>query len=201
MKQLKFSTLIAIFIASMMFTACGDDNNNDEQKSPYIGSYTFKSVKLAESMPVEIIYHGDTVSVPIPVGRDFTDLIRNFLLGAVPDCDVESSMIELRKDFTLYLSCSTGEGELNAGTWQEKDEATTLILNFNKDAIPSSPKGLQLTATDVKLENGTMTFTAVIPIPWAVLAAAMKASGEAVLTENNPDPIIFTYDLELEKKK
>ena len=201
MKQLKFSALIAIIIASMMFTACGDDDNNDEQKSVYIGSYVIKSAKLGEALPLEIVYGGDTMTVPIPIGQDFTELITNALLNVIPECNAESSLIELREDFSMYLSCATSEWVLNAGTWQEKDNGTTLVMNFNQNAIPSSPNGFQLTATDVKLENGIMTSTAVIPIPWAVLAAAMEESGQATLTENNPDPIMFTFDLEFVKKK
>ncbi len=201
MKQLKFSALIAIIFASMMFTACGDDDNNDEQKSAYIGSYTIKSAKLAEALPLEMVIGGKTMTVPIPVGQDFTDLISNSLLNVIPDCNAQSSLIELKEDFTMYLSCATSEWELNAGTWQEKDNGTTLVFNFNQNAIPSSPSGFQLTATDVKLENGIMSSTAVIPIPWAVLAVAMEKSGQATLTENNPDPIMFKFDLEFEKKK
>ena len=203
MKQLKFSALIAIIFASMMFTACGDDddNGNDEQKSPYIGNYTIKSAKLAEAMPLEMIIGKDTMTVPIPAGQDFTDLISSALLNVIPECSAESSLIEMREDFSLYLSCATSEWELNAGTWQEKDNGTTLVLNFNQSAIPSSPTGFQLTINDVKLENGVMSSTAVIPIPWATLAAAIAASGQATLTENNPDPIMFTFDLEFTKKE
>jgi len=197
MKRLNFSAFIAIIISAMMFTACGDDNT--EEKSVYIGDYTIQSAKLAQPTPVEIIISGDTMAIDIPVGRDFTDLIKSALLNVIPECSEDASLIELREDFSMYYSCATSDWSMNAGTWQEKDNGTTLVLNFNQSAIPSSPSGFQLTATNVKLEGGVMTSTATIPIPRDVLAAAMEESGMATLTENNPDPVIFTLNLEFKK--
>jgi len=192
MKKTNLIFLLSLLVSVIAFSSCDDDEK--VEKSAYIGNYTIQKATLAEALPLEIIYGGETMTVPFPVGRDFTDMIHNALLSAVPSCSADASLIELREDFSMYLSCTSSSWNLNAGTW--KENGADLILTFNKDAIPYSETGFTLTNTDVEIKGGVLHSTSVIPISRAALAAAMEESGQALLTENNPDPIMFTFNLE-----
>ena len=98
------------------------------------------------------------------------------------------------------MSCTDKDFELNAGTWEEKENGTVLILNMNSAAIPASPSGFSLTVTNVVLENGVMSSHTSVPIPSESLAESIAASGLATLSENNPDTFVFTFDMEFLKK-
>ncbi len=197
MKRLSFSTLFAILFASLLITSCGDDNT--DVKSVYIGDYTIKEAKLAETLQINIVYGEDTMDVPIPVGQDFTEMIQSALLNSIPDCDPEDSYIELHEDYSMHMSCAASDFTLNAGTWAEQSNGTVLVLNFNSSAIPSAPNGFSLTATDVSLENGIMSSTVTIPIPYDVMKQAIDSSGQAILTEDNDDPFMLTLTLKFNK--
>ncbi len=202
--KLSTSTLIAIFFASILFTSCGDDETKPEEGSEFVGSYTIKSAIVTESPDLEIVLNDsqDTMSVPF-VGQDFTAMIQQAILGVIPDCSADASLIELREDMSMYFSCSSSDFELPAGTWsvEESDGTTTIIMNFNSAAIPSSPTGFTFNVYNVELKDGVMYSTAGIPIPRELIAAGMAADGTATLTENNPDIINFVMDLEFAKVK
>ncbi len=192
MKRTNLFFLLSLFVSVIAFSSCDDDDTPDV--SPYVGKYIIQNATVTESPNLEIVYGEDTMSVPF-VGQDFTDMIRAALLGVVKDCS-EESYFELREDFTMYLGCETGSYELAAGIWKEEDGGKTLKLSFNSDAIPSSPTGYEMIVQNVRLENGIMYSTTVIPTPRDAIAASMEEDGRATLTENNPDPVMFTFDLE-----
>ncbi|NPA37081.1 MAG: hypothetical protein GXO47_09555 [Chlorobi bacterium] len=196
MKKLNIRILLGLIVSSLVLVSCGDDDDTPDV-SPYVGKYTIQSAIVSESPNLEIIYGEDTMSVPF-IGQDFTDMIKDALLGVVEDCSDESAYFELRDDYTMYLGCATGSFELSAGVWKEED-SNTLDLSFNSAAIPSSPTGYEMVVKNVKLEDGIMYSSTIIPIPRDAIAAAMEEDGRAILTENNPDPVMFTFDLEFKK--
>jgi len=201
MQNFKLSLLFAALLAVPFFTSCGDDDKTEpDEKSPYVGSYSIKSAKVIESPDLEIVIGEDTMTVPF-VGQDFTAMIQTALLGVIPDCSADASLIELREDMSMYFSCSSSDFELHAGRWAEADNGTTLIMSFNSSAIPSSPTGFTLKVYNVKLEGGVMSSTAGIPIPKELIAASMEADGRATLSDNNPDIINFVIDLKFTKVK
>ena len=69
----------------------------------------------------------------------------------------------------MYMSCEF-QNELNAGTWEEID-ATTLKLNMNSTAIPSSPTGFVLTVTDIVKNATGLRGKTGVPIPKELIAA------------------------------
>jgi hypothetical protein len=84
----------------------------------------------------------------------------------------------------MYLSCE-GQNPLNAGTWQEVN-LTTLNLNMNNAAIPSSPTGFALAVTNI-VQNATgLRGKTSVPIPKAMVAALV-----APLTLDPTVPVVI----------
>jgi len=134
-------------------------------------------------------------------GTDITQMIVGALLGAI-DCEPANSLIELREDFSLYLSCSTSSEVLDAGTWEEQSE-TIIILSMNSTAIPSSPTGIVLTVTGVTLVSNVLTGTTTVPISKEMLAGvvALMSQGNATLDmEATPPAVPITFTIELAKQ-
>ena len=99
---------------------------------------------VAESFNVPITGLGD---IPVPVGTPITAAIQTALLSAVSCSSADKTYVEIREDFSLYMSCE-GANPLNAGTWSEVS-SSELLLNLNSTAVPSAPTGIALTVTDV----------------------------------------------------
>jgi len=181
MKILKFKFLLALIISVALVPACNDDD--DGNVSSYVGNYVISNAELAEAITVTTDQVGP---VPVPAGTNITVAIQSALLSAVNCTSADKSYVELRNDYSMYMSCEF-QNALNAGTWEELD-ATTLKLNMNSTAIPSSPTGFVLTVTDiVKSETGLRGKTGV-PIPKEIIAGmlppplTLAASTPAVVT-------------------
>jgi len=128
-------------------------------------------------------------------------MIQTALLGAI-DCVPESSVIELREDFSLYLSCATSMEELDAGTWEEQSE-TVIVLSMNSTAIPSSPTGIVLTISDVSLVSNVLTGTTTVPISKQMLAGIVALMSQGALEldmEATPPAVPITFTIELAKQ-
>ncbi len=199
MKRTNLFFLLSLFVSLIAFSSCDDEETTEA--SPYIGGYTIKSATLAESVSFNVIVDGmGEIPYALQPGEDITEMIQSSLLNSLPCNSADASLIELREDFSLYMSCTDKDFELNAGTWEEKENGTVLILNMNSAAIPASPSGFSLTVTNVVLENGVMSSHTSVPIPSESLAESIAASGLATLSENNPDTFVFTFDMEFLKK-
>ncbi len=198
MKRINLNFLLSLMVSVLMLLSCDDDV---EEASVYIGDYTIKKATLTETVIIPVV--GETeMDFPLSVGFDITEMIQEALLNAITDCSADASLIELRKDYSLFMSCSSSDFSINAGTWEEKENGTVLILNFNSTAIPSSPTGFSLTVTDIKLEDDILSSNTAVPIPKEVVAELIAAIGQgAVLSESAPDIFLFTFDMELKKVK
>ncbi len=64
--------------------------------------------------------------IPVPVGTDITIQIQAALLSSLDCASAGYAYVELRKDFSIYMSCA-GENEFNAGTWEEIDDSTLAL--------------------------------------------------------------------------
>ena len=142
MKILNSKFLLALIIAFALVPACDDDDDSDV--SGYVGNYGISNAELASPITVTTNQAG---AITVPAGTNITAMIQNSLLSAVGCTSVDKSWIELRADNSMYMSCE-GQNAINAGTWEEID-ATTLKLNMNSTAIPSSPTGFVLTVVDI----------------------------------------------------
>lgn len=189
--------LLALMSVSLVFLAsCGDDP--EEEISPYIGDYIITKATLSEALVLETLPIGPTT---VPAGIDITPMIQEALLGAI-DCEAANTLVELREDYSLYLSCTSSMEELDAGTWEEQSE-TVIILNMNSTAIPSSPTGIVLTVTDVSLIGTALTGTSSVPVAEEMLGGivTIMSGGTLTLDEEATPPVVpMTFTIELTKQ-
>jgi hypothetical protein len=97
----------------------------------------------------------------------------------------------------LYLSCE-GLNPLNAGTWEEVS-ATSLKLNMNSTAIPSSPTGFVLTVTDITMDQTGLTGTTSVPLTKAMISV-MIAPLQLTLSPSAPAIFLAKFHVEFIKK-
>jgi hypothetical protein len=181
MKSLKINFLLALMVSVALVSGCKDDS--EDNVSGYVGNYVISNAELAEALSVPTTTFG---TIPVPAGTNITLMIQTSLLSAVNCTSADKSYVELRKDNSMYMSCEF-QNELNAGTWEEVD-ATTLKLNMNSAAIPTSPTGFVLTVTDIVKNSTGLRGKTSVPIP-KTLVAAMLPSG---VTLDPAAPAIFT---------
>lgn len=181
MKTTNFK-LLAIFLISLGFIAgCSKD---DKKASPYVGNYVITEATVAESFNVPITGLGD---MPVPAGTPITAAIQTALLSAVTCTSADKSWVELRNDFSLYMSCE-GANDLNAGTWSEVS-STELLLNLNSTAVPSAPTGISLPVTEVQKSGGILTGKTIVPLPKEMIAAVMAAINPALTLDPSAPPV------------
>jgi len=195
MKTSKFILLTFLSISLVFLSSCKDDP--EEEASSYIGNYTIVNATISEPLTLTTNEIGD---LTVPVGVDITAMIQAALLGAVQCDPPTASLIELREDFSLFLSCTTSMVEIDGGTWEEQSE-TVIVLNLNSTAVPTSPTGVVLTVTDVSLVGVLLSGTTSVPVSKEMLAGIVTAmtQGNATLDmEATPDAVPLTFTIELQ---
>lgn len=190
MKTIKFSFLAILFVSFLLNDSCKKDKG--DEISVFVGDYVI--TKAAVSVPVAINVEV-LGAISIPAGTDITAAIQTALLSSVACSSPDKSYVELREDFSMYLSCE-GSNPLNAGTWIEMSN-TELILNMNNAAIPSSPTGFALSVTDIVIAGSKLTGTTSVPLPKAMIAAMVAP---LTLSPATPDILMVTFSLEFQKK-
>jgi hypothetical protein len=191
MKILKFK-FIAILLASVaLFSSCKDDSV--EAVSEFVGNFTISHAAVAETFNLST---STGLQIPVPVGTDITQAIQTALLSSVSCSSAGNSWVELRKDKSMYISCQ-GSNALNAGTWEEVDK-TTLKLNMNSAAIPSSPSGYVLTVTNVVTSATGLSGKTSVPMPKEMFAAGMQAFGMTIAS--TPAVYLVSFSLDFVKK-
>lgn len=192
MKYLKFMFLFVLVSSVVLFTSCGDDNE-EEEVSTFVGNFVIS--KATVSAPTNLV---TTIGIPIPiiVGMDITPAIQEALLSAVDCAAADKSWVELRKDNSIYMSCE-GKNAFNAGTWEEVS-ATELKLNMNNAAIPSSTTGVLLTMTNIVKTSSGWKGTTSVPMPREMFAEGLAGTG--LVLASNPAVYLITFDLEFSKK-
>lgn len=193
MKTKNFKWLAVIFILLGFAVSCGDD---EESVSVYVGNYVITEATVAESFTVPIAGLGN---YPVPVGTPITGAIQTALLGAVTCSSADKTYVEMREDFSLYLSCE-GANALNAGTWAEVS-SSELLLNMNNTAIPSSPTGIALQVTDVVKSGAILTGKTSVPIPKVMVEAMIKAISPTLsLDASAPAVFVVKFSLKFTEK-
>ena len=188
--------LVFLSVSLVFLSSCKDDP--EEEVSPYIGDYVITKATLSVDLVLQTNEIGE---MTVMAGTDITSMITTALLGAI-DCEPANSLIELREDFSLYLSCTSSMDELDAGTWEEQS-ATAIVLSMNSTAIPSSPTGIVLTVTNVALIGNALTGTTTVPISEQMLVGvvALMSQGNATLDlEATPPAVPITFTIELTKQ-
>jgi hypothetical protein len=196
MKKTRFILLAFLSVSLVFLSSCSDDP--EVEVSPYIGDYVITKATLSENL---VLMTNEIGEMTVMAGTDITPMIQNALLGAI-DCVPANSLIELREDFSLYLSCSTSMEEIDGGTWEEQSP-TVIVLSMNSTAIPSSPTGIVLTVTNVSLIGNALTGTTIVPISEQMLigVVALMSQGNATLDQDATPPAVpITFTIELTKQ-
>lgn len=186
--------LLSVLLISLVFTAsCGED---EDKISLFVGDYVITEALVAESFNVPVAGIGN---FPVPVGTPVTAGIQAALLSAVSCSSPDKSYIELREDFSLYMSCE-GANPLNAGTWTEVS-STDLLLNLNSTAVPSAPTGIALIVSDVEKSGSIMTGITSVPLPKAIIAGLLTAINPGLtLDASAPDIFVVKFSLKFTQK-
>ena len=186
--RLIFLTLLSV---SMVFlSSCKEEE--EPEVSLFIGDYLITKATLSENFEIETNEIGTMTMV---ADLEVTEMIQTALLGAV-DCEAENSLIELREDFSLYISCSSSMDELDAGTWVEQSE-TVIVLNMNSTAIPASQTGVVITVENVTLVGNVLTGETTVPISKEMLAAMISgmSGGQLSLVDSTPAAVPITFSI------
>ncbi|HUX94209.1 MAG TPA: hypothetical protein VMV47_00640 [Bacteroidales bacterium] len=184
MKTFGLKIFSVLLISVLIFQNC---NKDEEQVSMFIGNYVITEALIAESFTIPVIGLGN---VPVLVNTPVTEAIQTALLSAVTCSSPDKSYIELRDDFSLYLTCE-GANALNGGTWAEAS-STELQLNLNSTAVPTSPSGIALTVTDVNKTGNILTGKTSVPMPKEFIAAIV-----APMTLDDSAPSIYVIKISL----
>lgn len=201
MKTSKLLLLLFLSVSFAFLSGCNDDPEEEpeEELSIYIGDYVVTKATLTENLTLQTNELQDPLT--LVAGLEITDMIQTALLGAI-DCEPENSLIEMREDFSLYLSCSSSMEELDAGTWEEESE-TVIVLSMNSTAIPASPTGIVLTVSDITLEGNVLTGNTTVPISREMLAgviAGMSGGQLSLDEEATPPAVPVSFSIELTKQ-
>ena len=190
MKILQSKLLVILSVVLALFAGCKDDAENTV--SEYVGNYVLSSAEVAEAISVTTVEMG---VIPIAAGTDITLAIEAAILGAAA-CDAGTeTWVELREDNSMYMSCE-GLDAFNAGTWEEVNDST-LELNLNSTAIPSSPAGFVLTVTSAEVDDAGLSGQTSVPLPKEMIAAMITP---LTLDPATPPVIMVVFNVEFEKK-
>jgi len=196
MKTSKLILLLMLSVSMVFLSGCKEDE--EPEVSVFVGDYVIVSATLSQTLTLTTNEIGN---IDVPVGTDLTVMIQGALLGAI-QCDPANAYIELHEDFSIYISCSTSQDEINAGTWEEESE-TEIVLNLNSTAVPSSPTGVVLNVTDIVMAGSSLSGTTSVPVSKTMLALIVAAftGGNATLDmEATPDVLPITFTIVLEKQ-
>lgn len=193
MKTMNFKLLSILLISLGFIASCSEDT---KKVSSFVGNYVITEALVAESFTVPVTGIGN---IPILVGTPITAAIQTALLSAVSCSSADKTYIEIRKDFSLYMSCEEAN-PLNAGTWTEVS-SSELLLNLNSTAVPSAPTGIALTVTDVVKSGGILTGITSVPLPKVMIAATLAAVNPALtLDPSAPDIFVVKFSLKFTQK-
>jgi hypothetical protein len=185
--NLKLRTILLISLG--LIVSCGEDK---EKVSLFVGDYVITEAKVAEPFDVPLTGFVFTVQVGTPI----TAAIQKALLSAVDCSSPDKSYVELREDFSLFMSCE-GANPLRAGTWTELS-STELLLNLNDKAVPSA---IALTVSDVVKSGGILTGNTSVPLPKAMIEAMLAAfNPDLILDASAPPVFVVKFTLKFTQK-
>jgi hypothetical protein len=193
MKTMYFKLPTLLLISLVFIAGCSEDK---AKVSSFVGNYVITEATVAETFIVPITGIGD---FPVPVGTPITEAIQTALLSAVSCSSADKTYVELREDFSLFMSCE-GANPLNAGTWSEVT-SSQLLLNLNSTAVPSAPTGIALTVTDVVKNGDILTGKTSVPLPKEMIQAMLTAiNASLTLDPSAQDIFVIKFALKFTEK-
>ena len=149
MKQRR-SCISGLYIAviALLLVAC--EKKKDEEVDPLVGTYTFTSATLNDTVKMKVPVFGDITMMP---GNDAGLLVKEGLLGAAPCDDSTNAAVELKREGKIFYACQNETNEAQMGTWLINTDRTILTLNI------SNPQAFQLTISDLNISTGSFSGT------------------------------------------
>jgi len=155
-------------VGLITFTSCSDD---DDEGDPPVETLAGVYMMTEAMTTTDIVDMED--SVIIPSGSDVTAIMSGGIFGASPCDNPLNSAIDMATDGKLYFICVGSESDndgVDAGSWSENSDLTTLTLTLNSTVVP--PVGFALTVTDVTKTGAVINGTiAGVPMPNTLLGA------------------------------
>ena len=158
--------LVGIVMAGLItFTSCSDDEEEEPQVTTLAGVYS-----MTEAITTtDIVDVAD--SVIIPSGSNVTAIMAGGIFGASPCDNPANSAIDMAEDGKLYFVCTgteSGKEGVDAGSWTENSDLTTLSLTLNSTVVP--PTGFVLTVNNVTKTGAVISGTIEgVPMPNTLL--------------------------------
>jgi len=160
--------LFGMVIAGLVtFTSCNDDDEGEDPVETLAGVYS-----MTEALTTTDIVDVED-SVIIPSGSDVTPIMAGGIFGFSPCNNPANSAVDMATDGKLYFVCTGDESDtpgVDAGSWSESSDLSTLTLTLNSTVVP--PLGFVLTINNViksgSVLNGTVDG---VPMPGSLLGA------------------------------
>lgn len=148
------------------FTSCSDDEG-EEPVQTLAGVYQMtEAITTTDIVDVED-------SVIIPSGSNVTAIMAGGIFGSSPCDNPVNSAIDMATDGKLYFVCVGSESDkdgVDAGSWSESDDLSTLTLTLNATVVP--PVGFVLTVNNVTKTGAVISGTIEgVPMPSSLLGA------------------------------
>lgn len=145
--------MIVVFACLGMLStiqSCNDDDNGDTKPTTLAGVYQFSKVTLAEPVTAG--------GITLPAGWDVTDELVEALF-ALSTCSEPSVLaVDLKANKQLFFGCTNSAAEVQAGTWDESADLTSLTLNLvlPNPADPANPNLINLVVENVEATSTTI---------------------------------------------
>lgn len=172
--------LMVAVILGIITVSCTEDDKGDEVAS-YAGRYQLKKATLKTI----------DIGFKMEVDEDITPMIQDVLLNVSPCNDQLQTIIELRTDQSIYLSCQDEEMSVKAGRWSQNvsDRQLTLIFE-NADLWQGEP----ILLNDVTVKGNETTGTS------NTVSIEKKWLADLDIPTQVPDIIKVTFSLEMTKQ-
>lgn len=161
--------LVLMVMAGLItFTSCSDDDDEEpEEPTTLAGVYSMtEAITTTDIVDVED-------SVIIPTGSNVTAIMAGGIFGASPCDNPVNSAVDMAEDGKLYFVCVGTESDKNgvdAGSWSESNDLTTLTLTLNSTVVP--PTGFVLSIENVTKTGAVISGTiSGVPMPNDLLGA------------------------------
>jgi hypothetical protein len=183
-----YAVLLTVMAGLVTFSSCSDDDDEEpEEATTLAGVYQMtEAITTTDIVDVED-------SVIIPIGSDVTAIMAAGIFGFSPCDDPTNSAVDMATDGKLYFICVGDESDkegVDAGSWSESSDLSTLTLTLNSTVVP--PTGFVLTINNVTTTGAVLSGTVDgVPMPGSLL-------GQVEGLEDVTFPLIQLVGAELE---
>jgi len=160
---LSYVLSLAVLFSVVSCGSSGDDDDDEPEVDPLIGTYVFASAEFAAEATVAVLNDPTdptlgTKDSTFVVGADALLFVGEAIVAKAPCTNPASTQIQIREDHTTYYVCSGETNEARMGSWLVNTDRTTFTLSIIDPAFDVIMK-------EFTLANNQISGTAIIPIP------------------------------------